>query len=336
MSRVSKSSASKSSARRRAAQACGTCRARKVRCDASIPKCGLCDSLHVECVYLEPEIRRIDPSTRLLLDRIQKLEDRIFASPKPSANLPGAESFQSPNITSPRKTQNDFVGTPGSTAAIRDFGASEGESLTLPPMHDANTNNVYQWTIVQSLLSGDASGYNNSESTSTASLPEATDILIMSDSKTLPVLDITSWHLFGDLVRGQQEASASQLEQLKDLIDEYFLNVQVFYPILSQSEIYEMLQIVADSEIHRTYQAKRLDMTRYCLLLIVLCLGSVARERNNLVYSSNPRKSTSSLQNSRQPIQDSQDLFWAKARLLLGTVSFDSSTEAAQCFVLSR
>lgn len=82
------------SAPRRAVQACSTCRNRKTRCDAKVPKCSLCVDLNVECQYAEPQGPRIDANTRLLLERIQHLEDRIFSQ------IPLWES-QLPNILLP-------------------------------------------------------------------------------------------------------------------------------------------------------------------------------------------------------------------------------------------
>lgn len=68
--------------RRRVAQACSTCRGRKIRCDAGVPKCSLCIDLNVECVYLDSQYSKIDASTRIVLERIQRLEDRLLSSPQ--------------------------------------------------------------------------------------------------------------------------------------------------------------------------------------------------------------------------------------------------------------
>ena len=38
-----------------AAQACGTCRSRKQKCDENRPKCGLCQRMALECNYMEPQ-----------------------------------------------------------------------------------------------------------------------------------------------------------------------------------------------------------------------------------------------------------------------------------------
>ncbi|KXH26607.1 hypothetical protein CSIM01_02908 [Colletotrichum simmondsii] len=60
-------------ARRRVWQACTNCRARKTRCDAAKPKCSLCVTQNVECVYRDSNQPRIEQNTRILLERIQIL-----------------------------------------------------------------------------------------------------------------------------------------------------------------------------------------------------------------------------------------------------------------------
>ncbi|PVH82098.1 hypothetical protein DL98DRAFT_530530 [Cadophora sp. DSE1049] len=334
-------------ARRRAAQACGTCRSRKVRCDAGTPKCGLCESLKVDCVYLDPETQRLDPNTRLLLDRIQKLEDRIFASPPESASIwSGTQPATIPVLRSSDRPRSNSLRTPG----IEDVGelgvgnASQEEFLTFPTLHNANTTNLYQWTVVQALLSEDRMSYGDVDFHGSV-LPEATDIFLLSDLGEMPAVETRSRHLFrnpasGDtsevtLQNDMEDSFVLQFEDFKELVHEYFVNVHVFYPILSQLEIYDMLQIVAESEYNKSYNSRELGTTKYCLLLIVLCLGSVAKERANLIYSDGSRHSPVPPVDARSLSYSSESLLWAKAKLFLGTVSFDDSIEAAQCFALS-
>ncbi|KAG4428404.1 hypothetical protein IFR05_016116 [Cadophora sp. M221] len=347
MSQASSNSNRNPTARRRVAQACGTCRSRKVRCDAGIPKCALCDSLNIDCVYLDPEAQRIDPNTRLLLDRIQKLEDRIFASPTQPISIPsGDQPSTIPVVHSPR--QNESIGTPESrTVAALDAGnALQEESLTLPTIHNANTTNLYQWMVVQNLLS--EVGMTYSADSRRSDLPEATDIFLLSDLGEVPGDEVRSWHLFRDATSGgtnhldgpndTEGSFGSQLDYFNDLVREFFINVHVFYPILSQSEAHDMLQIVAESEYYKSYNARQLTGTKYCLLLMVLCLGSVAMERANLIYSNGLRRSTTSPgvdSSFRRLSHGSESEFWSKAKLLLGAVAFDDGIEAAQCFALS-
>ncbi|KAH9220219.1 hypothetical protein DL95DRAFT_383609, partial [Leptodontidium sp. 2 PMI_412] len=134
---------------------------------------------------------------------------------------------------------------------------------------------------------------NYSEDSNRSDIPEATDIFLLSDLGDLPVVEVRSWHLFQDATSGDSNnltgqdytegSFGSRLDYFKDLIREFFINVHVFYPILSQSEVHDMLQIVAEFEYYKSYNVRELSGTKYCLLLIVLCLGSVAKARANLI-----------------------------------------------------
>ena len=300
-------------------------------------------SLKVDCVYLDPEAQRLDPSTRILLDRIQKLEDRIFAPPPDSTPFwSGTQPARIPSVRSLDRPQTNPVRIPG-TKDIGDLnvgGASQEEFLTLPSLHNANTNNLYQWTVVQALLSEDRMNDGNLDFRG-SNLPEATDIFLLSDLEQMPVVESQSWHLFRDSISPSERDSqinmerdfATLFEDFKELVHEYFVNVHVFYPILSEPEIYDMLQVVAESE---SLNSTALNTTRYCLLLIVLCLGSAARGRANLIHLDGSQSSPLPLFDVPSQSHCSEALLWTKTRLLLGTTSFDDDIEAAQCLTLSR
>ncbi|KAH7411086.1 hypothetical protein BKA64DRAFT_373122 [Cadophora sp. MPI-SDFR-AT-0126] len=346
MSQAFTNSSRNPAARRRAAQACGTCRSRKVRCDAGTPKCGLCKSLNVDCVYLDPEAQRLDPSTRLLLDRIQKLEDRIFSSPPESTTiLSSTQPGTPPTVRSSDRPQQSTIRTPGvEDVRESEVGSASREEFLLPTLHNANTTNLYQWTVVQALLSEDRMSYGDMGFHGSI-LPEATDIFLLSDSGGLPAAENQSRNLFRNpvcsdtsevtLQNDMEDSFLSQFKDFKELVHEFFLNVHVFYPILSQPEIYDMLQIVAESERNKTSKSRELGTTKYCLLLMVLCLGSVARDRTNLIFSDGSRHSPVPPVDARSLSYSSESVLWAKAKLLLGTVCFNDSIEAAQCFALS-
>ena len=302
-------------------------------------------SLKVDCVYLDPEAQRLDPSTRILLDRIQRLEDRIFASPSDSASIwSSTQPARIPAVRTPDRPQTNPFRPPGTKdcGGLVAGGASQEEFLTLPSLHNANTTNLYQWNVVQALLSEDRMRYGALDFHGSI-VPEATDIFLLSGLEQRAVVETRSWHLFRNPGSGVTSEVDSEIdmersfttlfEDFKELVHEYFLNVHVFYPILSEPEIHDMLQVVAKSE---SFSSTELNTTRYCLLLMVLCLGSVARGRANLIYSDVSQRSSISLVDVRSQSHCSEGLLWAKVKLLLGTISFDDSIEAAQCLTLSR
>ncbi|KAH2084329.1 C6 finger domain-containing protein, putative [Aspergillus fumigatus Z5] len=59
------------------ATACETCRLKKTRCDESRPKCGLCKSLGLECVYNERKSSKRDQSLSLIMSTLHRLETKL-------------------------------------------------------------------------------------------------------------------------------------------------------------------------------------------------------------------------------------------------------------------
>src|SRR5688572_26515598 len=141
--------------RRRVWQACTNCRARKTRCDAAKPKCSLCMAQGVDCVYQDSQQPRIEHNTRILLERIQLLEDRIFSSSAFSASASsgnGGELSSAPthNKRQRASSQGDGQHAPEQSASRE---APEGESqIPIPLSHTANANHVIDWPVVRQLL----------------------------------------------------------------------------------------------------------------------------------------------------------------------------------------
>ncbi|CEN61930.1 putative C6 finger domain protein [Aspergillus pseudodeflectus] len=57
--------------------ACETCRLKKTRCDESRPKCGLCKSLGIQCVYNERKTSKRDHSLSLIMSTLHRLETKL-------------------------------------------------------------------------------------------------------------------------------------------------------------------------------------------------------------------------------------------------------------------
>ncbi|KAJ5689147.1 hypothetical protein N7462_003539 [Penicillium macrosclerotiorum] len=57
--------------------ACETCRLKKTRCDESRPKCGLCKSLGLECVYNERKSSKRDQSLTMIMSTLHRLETKL-------------------------------------------------------------------------------------------------------------------------------------------------------------------------------------------------------------------------------------------------------------------
>ncbi|KAE9368400.1 hypothetical protein N431DRAFT_347452, partial [Stipitochalara longipes BDJ] len=306
---------SQMTAPRRAIQACSTCRHRKTRCDAKVPKCSLCVDLNVECHYIEPKGPRIDPNTRLLLDRIQHLEDRIFTHvPKsiwqPANTLISGREVQalSPgDLEQPSPTGNSITSPEADTSL-----------LTLPVTHDATANHVYQWPILRAILNEanpEAGGRHDS-------YEEATDVFLMQTSPQDHPAPISPNHA----IPGGLE---SQIATYEELVNEFFLSVHTFYPVLQQGDILQILRHVIDFEYSHG-QTNAVSLSQYCLLILVLCLGAFSNSRR---YEE--LLDTTDLNNSALPNASLEDELCGKATLLSGSVMSSNTIEAVQCLLLS-
>ncbi|KAL4881056.1 hypothetical protein BJY04DRAFT_218574 [Aspergillus karnatakaensis] len=283
--------------RRRAWLACTTCRARKTRCDAARPKCSLCAAQKVDCVYQDSQQPKVDPTAKLLLDRIQLLEDRLFASPTLSGQH-GNPAF--------------YFSRPPTT--LQDQGPEATRQIPVSLQHTANANHIFNWPIVRGLFS-------EAGQTQVLSIG-ATDIFFKPPEETAvgnPPPE--SWRLF-------QPGGPLILDVCIDIVHAYFDEVNTFYPLLSRSEMLRVLENVslAERPLGRTYATE--PPTRYCLILLVLCMGSFVRRGGNQAR----------LEDS-QPLEafsQSMDChLWEKASLLLGYVSSIRTLEAAQCTMIA-
>ncbi len=122
----------------------------------------------VECVYNEPQQPRIEPNTRVLLERIQLLEDRLFASPvfsSPSAppTVHASPWFaQQASGADPgfRPTPIPASDSPGALSSLGRAPPTPDAAfdLQIALSHTANANHVYEWPIVRELLARNAAG----------------------------------------------------------------------------------------------------------------------------------------------------------------------------------
>lgn len=326
--------------RRRVLQACTNCRTRKTRCDAAKPKCSLCLTQNVECVYSDSQQPRIEQNTRVLLERIQLLEDRLLSSPVFNGQAPSASLIS--------ETSRSAVGGLSGLASGR--GQDEAVDINvngldldvqIPISHTANANHIYEWPIVQQMLSESSgeSAFTIPDGKSGVSF-DATDIFFEPSSKTQDTsIPAESWRLFQDRSLPVPVESAATY---RDLICAYFKEVNIFFPLLSLNNIIEILEAVASAEYDNSEPRVSVSPAQYCLLILVLCLASLVSTGRTFIrlpntespsYSS-PRFLESHDTTNGAPFLD--ELLWKKASLLLGTISSDPSLESAQCTMLAR
>ncbi|KAH7141544.1 hypothetical protein B0J13DRAFT_556988 [Dactylonectria estremocensis] len=98
-SRPSSESSRPAYPRKRAAQACYTCRRRRTKCDNERPACTSCTKLEIECVYQESDKSSFDSASLAILQRLDILED-LFKIAHPETLGPrGIPRQQTPDAT---------------------------------------------------------------------------------------------------------------------------------------------------------------------------------------------------------------------------------------------
>ncbi|KAL2859394.1 hypothetical protein BJX68DRAFT_261835 [Aspergillus pseudodeflectus] len=306
--------------RRRVWLACTTCRARKTRCNAAKPKCSLCAALDVECVYQDSQQPRIDPTAKLLLDRIQALEDRLFASPALSASR---ERHADTLLPSGRDGRTTRGGSPP-------LGPQEQEPETdrdipFPYHHTAGANHLLNWPVIREIFS--RAGQNRIH---TSIQPHsATDVFF--EAPTDPAASTyphESWRLFDTAVH-----SNVNVENFISLIHSYFGEVNLVYPILSRSEILRVFENVVASEQSPGpgCPGEPEPVAHYCLLLLVLCVGAFIRRGGNQVRLTDGQ----AVDDGDKCMESWDGSLWKKASLLLGYISSTVALEAAQCSMIA-
>lgn len=308
--------------RRRVWQACTNCRARKTRCDAAKPRCGLCTTQDVECVYVDSQQPRIEHNTLLLLERIQMLEDRLLASPNFSAPQAAAPGPAPGSATAGPAPNDDASGRHDAAAFGQPAPPTE---IPISLSHTANANHVLKWPIVQELLSSSSAHAREPRPT------EATAIFFRQASAAGETSEPPgTWRLFEDSDGLDSRAEAA--EGYLDLIQAYFDEVNVFYPLLSRAATVETLEGIVAAHRHGEGSP---STAGYCILLLVLCIGSFVRQgKNRISLLNRPGESAQGFGSQRSPPLDEH--LWRKAQLLLGCVSSAITVEAAQCTMLAR
>ncbi|KZL73251.1 c6 finger domain-containing protein [Colletotrichum incanum] len=344
-------------ARRRVWQACTNCRARKTRCDAAKPKCSLCMTQNVECIYRDSNQPRIEQNTRILLERIQMLEDRLFSSPvfsgqqvqqtqQPVINTSSPQATRHPATPGPGpRTQPDSTHDSGGLAELVGVGhttnSDEDAQIPIPLSHTANANHVFEWPIVKQLLSEvEQSPPTRPAISGGVRSTEATDVFFHKKPDEEHIkFPPESWRLFQD---HSLPVSLDGADRYREVIQEYFAEVNIFFPLLAVEDILGTLNEVITTEQTAGMMVSPLTApSRYCLLLLVLCMGSFICTGENRI-SLDERAGRSAGQHHR-PTSSSifadfpglDEQLWSKSRLLLGFVSSEITLEAAQCTMLA-
>ncbi|CZR42838.1 uncharacterized protein FPRO_10141 [Fusarium proliferatum ET1] len=303
--------------RRRVIQACVNCRMRKTRCDAAQPRCGLCASQNVDCVYRDAKQPKIDYNTQVLLERMQLLEDRILSSNSSS------QAQRAPLEASPmthHDPQHD------STAE----GREPVFEVQIPLSHTANANHVFSWSLVQTLLSE-----NSTDQQDLLRYADATEVFFQeqqnSKRPSTTLQPLTSWKLYDSSYFNS--CSDDGVARLHDLIHLYFTKVNIFFPLLLKNDILKIFESVTAREIYGNEETPMANMPQYGLLLVVLCLALLSSSGQSDISIEKNCKPL--LNGANVPKDQLRSELWSKARFVLGYTSTDMSLEAAQASMLA-
>ncbi|KAF4446828.1 C6 finger domain-containing [Fusarium albosuccineum] len=191
--------------------------------------------------------------------------------------------------------------------------AMEADAQILIPLsHTACANHLFNWPMVRELLPDMAptrSSHSHILST------QATDIFFQPGQDQERPFPPESWRLF---------QPTEVPERYKQMIDSYFTQVNVFFPLLNQEEILGVFHNVCGTELEWDGSYEAVSPSNYCLLLLVISLGDFAHRK--------PLIQTVSIGKPEDPPFIH---LWKKAQLLLGHISSDMTLQAAQCAMLA-
>ncbi|KAJ5371741.1 hypothetical protein N7517_003747 [Penicillium concentricum] len=124
--------------RKRAVQACHTCRQKRIKCDNEKPVCGSCVGLAMPCIYRENDKSTFDPASILILQRLDTLEELVRRSTLSPGSLPAT-----PDPSLAQGTLQNQLSPP---AEGRLQALERTESSTL---YHINVESILSWPVFQ-------------------------------------------------------------------------------------------------------------------------------------------------------------------------------------------
>jgi len=298
---------------------------RKTRCDAAQPKCGLCTTQNVDCVYRDARQPKIDYNTQVLLERMQLLEDRLLST---SRNNPSQTEDSGIDRSAVAEQQSNSLPKPTTTSQEPVF------EVQIPLSHTANANHVFSWSLVQELLSEASNNGHDIEC-----YTDATDVFFHPQPNNSASYPPSSWRLFDKKTLSCCDSANKPILQFRGLISFYFSHVNIFFPLLLQNDIFEILDSVAAKEIYDRETDNIVEMPHYGLLFVVLCLALLSGDGHSSISLEKHDENRPPPPESDESFQKRDQLrnhLWGKAKLVLGYIATDMSLAAAQSSMLAR
>ncbi|KFY03937.1 hypothetical protein O988_01116 [Pseudogymnoascus sp. VKM F-3808] len=287
------------SRQRPAAQACETCRSRKVKCDEERPRCGVCQRLNIRCEYREPRPTKRDKTLVHVLNTLKNVEHKVDilvgatnsrSSSSPLASFSRPQYFKSPfqipqvvdrlegmtgessSDSVSRLDTRTFPTPPVSTRAAT--VASADAPSTFPISHENNieARKLIMWPTIRSLLKDELVPTSLLDSINDGGEKWLTKISNEFTSE-LPVDEPASFAFVGSSISSDWDPTALHLtrETVEELSQAFFRSFHCMYPILDSHHYYTVTLAQA---YQCSFAEHDLSST---LVFLVLALGSVAQ-----------------------------------------------------------
>ncbi|KAL4911033.1 hypothetical protein BDW74DRAFT_142303 [Aspergillus multicolor] len=257
--------------------ACETCRLKKTRCDESRPKCGLCKSLGLECVYNERKTSKRDHSLSLIMSTLHRMETKLENMP---ANV--RNEIQSLQAQMPRPLDGPTdMNTPGRASAVfrRDRHGSIGTPRTLIPSGEPE---VFEFDERPNAVNANGLVSISFSQHGVVSWPGAREILpqrlldaheklgknyVIDSEMSRPPLPMYIYPFPPQA--GDEWLETLPLAMIKGLSTAFFSTISPFTPIMDKNFYFAFtLGAAIESSFGYTMES--------CLVLVIMALGCLA------------------------------------------------------------
>ncbi|KAH8809201.1 hypothetical protein F5884DRAFT_396765 [Xylogone sp. PMI_703] len=249
--------------RKRAVQACRTCRLRRTKCDNERPACSSCVGLGIECTYQTGDPSTFDPASLAILARLDTLEELLRSTKQEHQNRHPESPLQQ---TSPKSS----IAAAAAAAASSQSPLSTLRDLRYPSL-ERTAESVPCYINLEAVLAWPVFEDQNFEG--------QLDLKQLLQSPDHPS-SAPNTSVAADF----ENYAATQLLQ------QYLDNVHIFNPVLEETKVREYMRNACFNGLNWDSQS--------CLLLLICAIGSIMApfERSSPAAGPNFRRSQEFLQ----------------------------------------
>ncbi|KAM0229407.1 hypothetical protein ACHAP5_011668 [Fusarium lateritium] len=283
--------------RKRAVQACRTCRKRRVKCDNERPSCAVCVKLGVQCIYQEGGKSSFDAASLAILQRLEDLES-LFRLAHPDVPGQGEAAPQLALSITPRSFDHANLDEPGSSE-----------------VYHVNAEAVLEWPVLQSFTQGQplklASILKAHRSSQHADAPRLLAISDLDSASAGPLLQrfVDNFHIYNPVF---------EIPQVEDYIKTTLYNGLGW-------DVKSCISVSSSPPSNYKHSKDKANNENWQLL--VFALGTIVSQDDQALTTS------MAFRESRQ-FQDAESFFLAAQRRM-GQLLCNSDLAGAQVFFLA-